>query len=149
MNKKDIEIAKILSFNARISYRKIAKILDISPKQVINRVQKLKKNLLPSSCITLNLEKLGFIGQAIFLIQISYQNDFEKIFSQIIKLENVIVAIKTFGFFNIMATVPFSHFNEIFKIEEKISKIEGIKEIEILFDKPFEAWPLNIWSQLL
>ena len=70
MDEIDVEIAKILTNDARISFRKIAEQLGISIKKVINRYEKMKKEFLPHSTITLDLEKLGFVGQAIFLIKI-------------------------------------------------------------------------------
>ena len=43
----DRQIAKILIHNSRISFRKIAKQLNISTKNVIQRYKKLRKNTNP------------------------------------------------------------------------------------------------------
>jgi DNA-binding Lrp family transcriptional regulator len=149
MDKIDIKIAKILTNDARISFRKIAKQLGISTKQVIMRYKKLRKNVLPHSTITLDLKKIGFLGQAIFLIKTSHENKLEQIFEGIVQAPNIIVGIKNFGAFEILALAPFKNFEEIWKLNEEISKIEGVKELEILFDEPFNEWPLNLYSHLL
>jgi len=149
MDEIDIEIAKILTNDARISFRKIAKQVGISTKKVIRIYKKLKKNVLPHATITLDLKKIGFLGQAIFLIKISHKNKLEQIFEGIIQVPNIIVAITSFGAFEIFAVSPFKNFEEIWKLNEEISKIEGVKEIEILFDEPFDEWPLNLYSHLL
>jgi len=149
MDEIDIEIAKILTNNARISFRKIAKQVGISTKKVIMRYKKLKKNVLPYATITLDLKKIGFLGQAIFLIKISHKNKLEQIFEGIVQVPNIIVAIRSFGAFEIFAVSPFKNFEEIWKLNEEISKIEGVKEIEILFDEPFNEWPLSLYSHLL
>lgn len=149
MDEIDVKIAKILTNDARISLRKIAAQLGISTKKVINRYEKMRKDLLPHSSITLDLEKIGFVGQAIFQIKMSYKNELDEIFEKIIRTQNVIVAIKYYGEFEIMAIAPFKSLKQLWKLNEEISKIEGVKEIEILFDEPFNEWPLNLYSHLL
>ena len=149
MDEIDVKIAKILTNDARISFRKIAAQLGISTKKVINRYEKMRKDLLPHSSITLDLEKLGFVGQAIFQIKISYKNELDEISKKIVRTPNVIVAIKYYGEFEIMTIVPFESFKQIWRLNDEISKIDGIKELEILFDEAFNEWPLNLYSHLL
>ena len=149
MDKTDIEIAKILTNDARISFRKIAAQLGISTKKVIKRYEKMRKDFLPHSTITLDLEKLGFVGQAVFLIKISYENELDEVFQKIVQIPNIIVAIKSFGAFEILAIAPFENFEQLYKLNEEISNTEGIEKIEILFEKPFNKWPLNMYSHLL
>ena len=149
MDETDIKIAKILTNDARISFRKMARQLDISTKKVIKRYEKMRKDFLPNSTITLDLEKLGFVGQAVFLIKISYENELNEVFQNIIRIQNIIVAIKSFGAFEILAIAPFKNFEQLYKLNEEISNLEGIEKIEILFEKPFNKWPLNLYSHLL
>jgi len=149
LDETDLEIAKILANDARISFRKIAAQLGISTKKVIKRYEKMRKDLLPNSSITLDLEKLGFIGQAAFCIKISYKNELEDIFEKIVQAPNVIVAIKHYGEFEITVIAPFKNFEELYKLNDEISKIEGIKEVEISINKPFNDWPPNLYAHLL
>ena len=72
-----------------------------------------------------------------------------EIFEKLLQAPNIIVAIKNFGAFEILAVAPFEDFGQLYKLNEEISKIEGIKEVEILFDKPFNKWPLNNYAHLL
>lgn len=148
MDKTDIEIAKILNNNARISFRRMAAKLDISTKKAINRYKKMK-DLLPNSTITLDLEKLGFIAQAVIHIKISYKNELDEIFEKIVHVKNVIIAIKHYGPFEITVIVPFKSFEQLYKIHNEIAKIDGIKELDIHINEPFHDWPLNIYSKLL
>ncbi|MEJ2240835.1 MAG: Lrp/AsnC family transcriptional regulator [Candidatus Bathyarchaeota archaeon] len=137
MDETDIEIAKIMMNNARISFRKIAAKLGISTKKVIKRYEKMRKDFLPHATITLDLEKLGFVSQVIFLIKISYENELNEVFQKIIQIPNIIVAIKSFGAFEISAIAPLENFEQLYKLNEEISNINGIEKIEILFEKPF------------
>jgi DNA-binding Lrp family transcriptional regulator len=43
-----------------MSFRKVAEMLGISTQAVIRRYNRLKKNVLSYSSITVNLEKLGY-----------------------------------------------------------------------------------------
>jgi hypothetical protein len=107
------------------------------------------KELLPYSCITLNLEKLGYIGEAILRIKISYKHELDEIFEKVSKTQNVIVALKHYGTFELTAIVPFKDLNDLSKTHNKISKIEGINEIHIQIKNPYGSWPPAMFSSLL
>ena len=148
MDETDIEIAKILTNNARISFRKIAKQLGISTKKVITRYEKLKE-LLPNATVTLDLKKLGFIAQAVILVKISYKKELNEILKKIVQIPNAIVAIKHYGPFEITVIVPFKNFEQLYKTYDEIAKIEGIKEMDIHVTDTFPEWPRNTYSHIL
>jgi len=54
----DRQIARILTYNSRISFRKIGIQLNISTQQVIQRYKKLRGNVLTLSAVSLDLKKL-------------------------------------------------------------------------------------------
>jgi Lrp/AsnC family transcriptional regulator for asnA, asnC and gidA len=149
LDKIDQIIIKILSENARMSFRKIAQKLDVSTQSVIRRYKRLRKNISPYSSITLNLKKLGYIGTALFLIKITHQKKSSKVVDEILSVPNVITAIRTFGNFDIFVAVPFSSYEQLFKLNQSISKISGVMQIELFWGKPFVKWPLNLFSKLL
>lgn len=148
MDETDLKIAKILVHQARTPFSQIAEELGISTKKVINRYKKMK-DLLPFSCITLDLEKLGYIGQAIFRMKISYKHKLDEVYEKVSQTQNVIVALKHYGPFELTAIVPFKDLNHLSESHDKISKIEGIKEIHIQIKKPYKQWPPDMFSSLL
>ena len=148
MDEIDLKIAKILTDNARMPFSQIAEQLGISTKKVINRYQKMK-GLLSYSTITLNLEKLGYIGQAIIRIKISYKHNLDEIFEKISNTQNVIVSLKHYGPFELTAIVPFKDLDHLSQLHDVISKIEGIKELNIQIQKTYNHWPPNMYSCLL
>ena len=83
------------------------------------------------------------------MIKISYKRELDEVFEKIVQAPNVIVAIKHYGEFEIMAVAPFENFEKIWKLNEEISQIEGIKKVEIFFDEAFQDWPINLYSHLL
>ncbi|WGM90068.1 MAG: Lrp/AsnC family transcriptional regulator [Candidatus Bathyarchaeota archaeon] len=148
MDETDLKIAQILTNNARMPFSQIAEELGISTKKVINRYKKMK-DMLPHSTISLNLEKLGYIGQAIFRIKISYKHNLDEIFKKICNTQNVIVALKHYGPFELTAIVPFKDLDHLSQTHDELSKIEGIKEFHIQIKKAYNSWPLNMYSSLL
>ncbi|MEK6853177.1 MAG: Lrp/AsnC family transcriptional regulator [Nanoarchaeota archaeon] len=69
---KDIEIVNILTDNARLSFREIAKKAGISVVTVINKVKELERQgVLKGYTAEIDYEKSGYDVQAIIHLQIS------------------------------------------------------------------------------
>lgn len=149
LDKIDMQIIGILSENARMPFRKIAKQLDVSTNTVIRRYKKLRKDIAHFSSITLDLRKIGYIGTANFLIKVSHQHSMPKVFDEILRIPNVIVAIRVLGNVDIFVAAPVANFKQLFKLNQGISKIPGVMQIELSVTKPFPTWPLNMFSKLL
>jgi DNA-binding Lrp family transcriptional regulator len=147
LDKIDMSIINILSENASLSFRKVAKQLGISTQAVIRRYNRLKKDVLPYSSITVNLKKLGYDGTAIFYIKTLHQHAVSTVFDEILRIPNVIVACKCLGAFDIFVAVPFSNFEQLLKQKQGIAKTPGVKQMEVFIDKPFLRWPLNLFTQ--
>ena len=148
MDETDLKIAKILVHDARTPFSQIAKELGISTKKVINRYNKMKE-LLPQSSITINLEKIGYMGTAIMRMKISYKHKLDEIYEKVSHASNVIVTLKHYGPFELTAIVPFKDFDNLSQIHYEISKIKGIKEIHIQIKKAYKNYPPDMFSNLL
>jgi Lrp/AsnC family transcriptional regulator for asnA, asnC and gidA len=151
MDRIDLEIAKILSENARIPFRKIAEQLEISPQMVIRRYRRLRKTVFAYSSVTVNLEKLGFKASAGFCLKISKekQEEITQIYNKITKFPNVIVAGRLLGSVDMCFLVPLRSFEEVFDFQQRLSEIEGIEEVDITLYKIHKNWPRQLYSNLL
>jgi Lrp/AsnC family transcriptional regulator for asnA, asnC and gidA len=149
LDKIDLQIIRILTENARMPFRKIAKQFGISTQTVMRRYNKLRKDVTPYSSLTLDLRKIGYIGTAIFLIEVSNQYQTSNVFDEIVRVPNVIVAYKCLGAFDLVVVAPVTNFEQLFKLRQEIYKTPGVKQIELLLDKPFSSWPLNLFTKLL
>jgi len=151
MDATDLEIAKILAKNARVSFRKIAKQLNISPQMVSRRYNKLKKTVFAYSSVTVNLEKLGFKASAGFCIKVSKekQSEINQIYDKITKLPNVIVGGVLLGAVDMCFLVPFRNFAEIFNFQKQLSEIEGIEEVDITLYRAHQSWPRELHQPFL
>ena len=149
MNKIDLEISRILADNARISFTKVAEKLGISTNTVIKRYNELRKKMLPYSSLTVNLNKLGYVGRATFLIKVTHQQKTSEVVEEILQVPNIIVSIKCLGTFDAVAVAPFATFKKLLELNEKISRIPGVQNAELLLDESFSTWPLNVFAKLL
>jgi Lrp/AsnC family transcriptional regulator for asnA, asnC and gidA len=149
LDKTDLLILSTLSENARISFRKIAKKLGISTQSVIRKYKKLRKDVSPYSSITVDLRKLGYVGTAIFFIRVTHKQQISEVVKKMLHIPNIVVAIRTFGRIDIFAVAPFTTFEQLFKLKQEIHKIPSVKQTELLLDKPFSRWPLNLFASLL
>jgi DNA-binding Lrp family transcriptional regulator len=130
LDKIDQSICSILSENARMPFRKIAKQLNISTQSVIKRYKRIRKEALPYSSITLDLRKIGYEGTAVFYIKTSHQHTISEVFDEILRVPNVIVAYKCLGMIDIMAAAPFKNFKQLLKVKQGIFKTPGVMQIE-------------------
>jgi len=151
MDKIDLEIARILSKNARTPFRQIAQQLQISPQMVIRRYEKLKKAVFSYSSVTVNLEKLGFKASVAFSLKISKekQSEIGKIYDKITKFPNVIVANRLLGVADMFLLAPVRNFEEVFELQDRLSEIDGIEELDITLYRIHKNWPRQLYTNLL
>ncbi|MGF3522152.1 MAG: Lrp/AsnC family transcriptional regulator [Candidatus Bathyarchaeia archaeon] len=151
MDEVDLEIAKMLAKDARVSFRKIAEQLGISPQMVSRRYEKLKKTVFAYSSVTVNLEKLGFKASAGFCIKVSKekQGEIDQIYDKITKLPNVIVGGILLGSVDMCFLVPVRDISEIFDFQKYLAGIEGIEEVDITLYKVHQSWPRQLYQPFL
>jgi DNA-binding Lrp family transcriptional regulator len=145
----DLMLIRLLANNARVSFRKLSGTLGISTNNVIHRYKKLRKTVLKMSSITVNLEKLGYIGSGVMKINVTDGFSVQEIFDKILKIPNIIVGIQVFGEHDILVIAPFTVFNELEVLIHNIVNISGVYDITLLIDKPFTEWPLNTVSNTI
>ncbi|MBN2236284.1 MAG: Lrp/AsnC family transcriptional regulator [Bacteroidales bacterium] len=148
-DKIDWSIMTILSKNANMSFRKIAKKVAVSTQTVIRKYEQIRKSVLPYSSITIDLTKLGYIGIAVFHIKTSYRHTISTVFDEILRIPNVISACKCLGTIDVFIAAPFSDFEQLYNLKQGISKTPGVEQMEVYIDKPFSRWPMSPLIQIL
>jgi Lrp/AsnC family transcriptional regulator, regulator for asnA, asnC and gidA len=149
IDEKDRYIARALSENSRLPFRRIAAQLGISTKNVIQRYNRLRGTVLTRSTITVDLGKLGYKAWAHLLIKTSNRSRTSEICTKLLQVPNLIVVIRYIGAFDLYATVALADFSEFFECKERIRKIEGIEQTEFLLGPIYPKWPLNLFTFLL
>lgn len=145
MDEIDLAIIEKLTEDARMSFRKIAKELGISPDTVIKRYVALQeKSVIRGSTVVLNPKKLGYGAMAVFTIDISPAHTLAKkvipinsslILEKLIKMRNIILATKTVGIsgHDMLAICVAIDFGHLINVRNDIAKIPGVKDLQVSF----------------
>lgn len=142
MDEIDLSIVKELTEDARMSFRKIAKELAISPDTVINRYVALQEGgVIRGSTIVIDPKKIGYHGMAVFLIDASPSHipateattDSSLILDKLIQMRNIIVATKTVGDHDLLAIGVAIDLEHLIKLGNDIAKIPSVKDLQVSF----------------
>lgn len=145
----DLAIIKELTNDARKSFRTISRNVGVSTQSVIRRYERLQKDVLPYSSITVNLEKLGYFCTALFLVKTSPFVNCDEVLYELSKMPNMIIAIRLFGNDDAFIAFPISKCEQIFDLKKQIGSVSGVVELKLVIDRALPSWPLNHFSHLL
>jgi DNA-binding Lrp family transcriptional regulator len=143
MDKTDLAIIDKLTEDARMSFRKIARELGVSPDTVMHRYTALQKEgAIRGSTIVLDPQKIGYQAMAVFVIDTSpthilpRQNnppDSSMILDRLIHMPNIIVAAKSVGDHDLLAISVVMSFEHLIKVRDDIARIPGVKDLQVSF----------------
>ena len=150
LDETDIQIAKILTQKSRTPFIKIAEDLNISTNKVIQRYSKLKKTILTTSTITINLKRIGYNAVMNLQLKLANKNQTQQVLTAILQIPNVIVLSEyVTGDFDLFAIIALRDYSELFRLKEQLNTIQGIEKASMFLNKPFQAWPINLFASLL
>jgi len=143
MDETDLLIIKRMTEDARVSFRKIAKELGVSPDTVISRYRGLQeKGVIRGSTVVLDPKKIGYKGMAAFMIDTSPTHIIatevtppktSSILETVIKMPNVILATKTVGDHDLLAIAVIKDVEHLIATGTDIAKILGVKDLRVSF----------------
>ncbi len=141
LDKKDLEILRILNEDFRASFSKIAKKVALSKNSTRLRFQKLK-SLMLNNTVGIDNKLLGYT-----LVKIFYSIDYfdeiieNKIVGELEKHRNVVYVARYYGHYNLEIAIFVHDFDElnyqIKSFNEKFAKFINEKEIEIIVKEFF------------
>lgn len=149
LDEKDRQIAIILTMNSRMPFKRIAEKLGISTKNVIQRYNGLRGKILTLSSITVDLNKLGYNGMAHMFLKINNRSKMPEVYSKLLKIPNMIVAIRLIGPYDLFALAALEDFNDEFRLKSELRKIADIEKMDTFLNPTFKAYPLNLFNNLL
>ena len=143
MDETDLFIIKRMTEDARVSFRKIARELGVSPDTVINRYKALQeKGVIRGSTVVINPKKIGYHGMAVLMIEASPTHilatestppESSLILEKLIQMRNIILATKTVGDHDLLAIGVARDFEHLIKIGADIAKIPGVADLRVSF----------------
>jgi Lrp/AsnC family transcriptional regulator for asnA, asnC and gidA len=126
----DITILEMLKKDARISFRTIARKINVSPDTISNRFDRLKENgIIVNSTIIINPKKIGYSFIARFGIDVkpAYSS---QVLEEIIKIPSVIIASKLVGKFDLISIIVIKNFKHLCDIRENILEMPYVEKVE-------------------
>lgn len=144
MDETDEIIIKMLTEDARTSFREIARELGVSPDTVISRYKSLQdEGVIRGSTVVLDPKKIGYKGMAAFMIDTSPTNvianessapdDSTYILETLIKMPDIILATKTVGDHDMLAIAVIKDVEHLIHTGGNIAKISGVKDLQVSF----------------
>ena len=143
MDETDLLIIKRMTEDARVSFRKIAKELGVSPDTVISRYRILQeKGVIRGSTVVLDPKKIGYKGMAAFMIDTSLTpiiateatpTRSQSILEKVIKMPDIILATKTVGDHDLLAIAVIKDVEHLISTGNDIAKIHGVKDLRVSF----------------
>ena len=137
MDKTDLQIVTELMEDARKPFRKIAKKLGVSTQTVIKRYNTLKENGTIQICsISINPNKIGYEGTATLMMRSSPSSNLSETIEKLKKIQNVVIASKTIGDFEMYAVVVFKNAKDLYEKLREIKKNVSIEKMEVSITTP-------------
>jgi DNA-binding Lrp family transcriptional regulator len=150
MDKTDRAISRMISEDARSSFRNIAKKLEISTSTVIRRYNKLRtNNLLIRSTISVDLKKLGYKARVLVYFNIKSGADIFELQKTLLKITNLIVLDKTLGKTDMLAVLPISTVEDFLRLKAKFNKNKQIKGVQFDIVPIVGKWPHNYFAKII
>ena len=134
IDEKDKEILAILETDARIQYKEIADMVNVSSDTVKYRIDKMKEvGVIENISPIINLNKLGFNQYAgILKFRFLDKETEKKIDNFIIKNKIIVRAIKSLNSHEYFVSMLFDNDNDVTEFEEKIRRLsDKIESFEI------------------
>jgi Lrp/AsnC family transcriptional regulator, regulator for asnA, asnC and gidA len=138
----DSKITKQLTKDGRRSFSDIAKELDVSNHTVIKRYNRLKENGALKVSVQIDLAKIGYA--AIIDLNIAFttiRGLSINIVDILTKIPDVIIITKTSGDFDLQVTAVVKDLEQALGIQDEVSKIEGVTQVEASTRRIPEKWP--------
>ncbi|PVX26816.1 MAG: hypothetical protein CW716_05280, partial [Candidatus Bathyarchaeum sp.] len=143
MDQMDLVIIKRMTENARVSFRKIAEELGVSPDTVISRYKAMQEEgVIRGSTVVLDPQKIGYKGMAAFMIDTSPTNiigteatqpTVSSILETVIKMPDIILATKTVGDHDMLAIAVIRDVEHLIATGSDIAKLPGVKDLRVSF----------------
>ena len=132
MDKIDFLILSELLKNARISFLKIAKKLDVSPFTVQSRYNKMVNDgTIIASVVNIDLSKLGYQGKVFLLITNAPAASKSITIDALTKIKNIFVVSEIIGPFDLLAIAPVTDVDSINRLVSEVKKLPSVKRVKI------------------
>jgi len=138
MDEVDEKILKLLQRNARISIRKMAKILGLSPANISRRIKRLEeKGIIRGYVAITDNDMLGANCSLLLLISVDGSTDPDMVCHRISEMPDICLCLRSTGQYDIVALADCSNPKHISDLLRRIREVGGIRNIttSLIIDK--------------
>lgn len=131
LDRIDARILEIMEKDARISFREIARKLNVSPDTISNRFEKLrKKGVIVDTSVVLDPSKIGYSFIVRFGINVkpAYSS---QVLEKVIKIPSIIIASKLVGHYDLIAISVIKNFPHLCKLRDTILEMPYVEKVEL------------------
>lgn len=135
-------IIQKLTENGRMSFTKIAEELNLATNTIARRYKNLKNNGTIKVSIQINPKKIGYC--AILDINLSFatpSDTSQSIVETFAKIPDMVNVAKTSGDYDLQLTAMIRDIDQMFSIQDEISKISSVSKFDVSARKIPERWP--------
>lgn len=129
----DLEILRLLQINARLSYRKIAERLGVSPATILVRLRRLKKKgIIKGFTVEIDPYKLGYQSIAYMLIKIDPRK-LRRVISRLMKEPYIVEIYEITGDYHLLIKLWARDPANLANIIDRIRLIDGVNDTNTLY----------------
>lgn len=141
----DREILRMLVLNSRMSYRRIAVRLGVSPATVLVRLRKLrKKGIIKGFTVDLDPEKLGFNVQAYMFVKTDPKKT-RSVLLRLSRMNNIVEMYEVTGDYHLLLKIWAEDQKALANIIDQVRLIDGVTNTStILVLRSIKKMPLLI-----
>jgi len=129
----DLEILRLLQINARLSYRKIAERLGVSPATILVRLRRLKKKgIVKGFTVEIDPYKLGYQSLAYMLLKVDPRK-LRKVISRFMKEPYIVEIYEITGDYHLLIKLWARDPGDLANIIDRIRLIDGVNDTNTLY----------------
>jgi Lrp/AsnC family transcriptional regulator for asnA, asnC and gidA len=137
MDKLEEKMIQELAKDGRKPFRTIAKELGVSTQTIMRRYNEMKTNgTIVFSTISIDLEKVGYVGTAHLLIKTKPGVDSTRTVKQLSKTPNIITATRSIGAYEVYAVLAFRDVSDLYENVLKVKELPDVLTIDLSFGIP-------------
>ncbi len=130
LDRIDTTILDMMTKDARVSLREIARVLKVSPDTISNRVEKLtKQGIILSSTVIVDPTKIGYSFITRFGVNVKPAFA-TPVLEKIIKIPSVIIASKVIGNYDLVAISVVKNFQHLCTLRDTILEMPYVENVE-------------------
>jgi len=145
----DKQIIGLLVQDSRTPFDTIAKQINVSTNNVIQRYRKLReRNVITHSTIMVDLNKLGYRAMHINFLKLESKSKMSEIRDQLLQLPNMIVLVEHIGAYDLRVEFPIADIKDVFLIDEQIHRVSGIENLDSIIQKIGPPFPISLYDKI-